>query len=178
MTMKIALIGYSGSGKSTLAQKLGKQYGAEVLHIDTVHWLPGWQERPREEKERIMEDFLNAHDAWVIDGNYKKLSFDRRMEEADRIIFMAFNRFSCLWRVYKRYRTYKGKTRASMTEGCDEKLDREFLTWILRDGRSQKHRMAYRKVLEQYPEKVEVIRNQRQLNAFEKRMTEDLTDGR
>ena len=167
--MKIALIGYSGSGKSTLAQKLGQKYGAEVLHIDTVHWLPGWQERPREEKETIMRDFLDAHDAWVIDGNYKKLFFDRRMEEADLIIFMAFNRFSCLRRVIRRYRTYKGKTRASMTDGCDEKLDREFLLWVLRDGRTKKHKQVYRGVVEKYRDKTVVIRNQRELTLYEKK---------
>jgi Adenylate kinase and related kinases len=43
--MKIAIIGYSGSGKSTLAAKLGKFYHAEVLHLDSVHFLPGWVER-------------------------------------------------------------------------------------------------------------------------------------
>ena len=171
MTMKIALIGYSGSGKSTLAQKLGQKYGAEVLHIDTVHWLPDWQERPREEEEQMMQSFLDTHDTWVIDGNYKKLLFDRRMEEADRIIFMAFNRFSCLYRVIRRYRTYKGRTRESITEGCDEKIDKEFLLWILRDGRSKKHKRAYQDVLDRYGEKTVVIKNQRQLTHYEKTQT-------
>ncbi|MFQ7701734.1 MAG: DNA topology modulation protein FlaR, partial [Christensenellaceae bacterium] len=41
--MKIAVIGYSGSGKSTLANALGEYYGAEVLHLDCVHWLAGWR---------------------------------------------------------------------------------------------------------------------------------------
>ena len=52
--MKIAIIGYSGSGKSTLARKLGAIYNAEVLHLDTVHWLPGWKERADEEKMNIV----------------------------------------------------------------------------------------------------------------------------
>lgn len=47
--MRIAVIGYSGSGKSTLAARLGAAYGVPVLHLDSVHWLPGWVERPREE---------------------------------------------------------------------------------------------------------------------------------
>ena len=47
--MKIAILGTSGSGKSTLAQTLGAAYHAPVLHLDTVHFLPGWVERPLDE---------------------------------------------------------------------------------------------------------------------------------
>ena len=49
--MKIVVNGYSGSGKSTLARRLGKLYQIPVLHLDTVHWLPGWEEK-EEEQER------------------------------------------------------------------------------------------------------------------------------
>ena len=94
--MKIAIIGYSGSGKSTLAKKLGEIYNAVVLHFDTIHFLPGWKEREKEEKERITREFLDSHNSWVIDGNYSKLFYERRMLEADIIIIMLFNRFSCL----------------------------------------------------------------------------------
>lgn len=44
--MKIEILGTSGSGKSTLAKRLGETYGLPVLHMDTVHFLPGWVERP------------------------------------------------------------------------------------------------------------------------------------
>ena len=50
--MKIAILGTSGSGKSTLAQTLGAAYHAPVLHLDTVHFLPGWVERPLDEEKR------------------------------------------------------------------------------------------------------------------------------
>ena len=52
--MKIAILGTSGSGKSTLAKRLGERYGLPVLHMDTVHFLPGWVERPFEEEETII----------------------------------------------------------------------------------------------------------------------------
>ena len=44
--VKIAIFGYSGSGKSTLAQHLGRRFNAPVLHLDRVHFGPGWRERP------------------------------------------------------------------------------------------------------------------------------------
>lgn len=101
--MKIAIVGYSGSGKSTLAQELSQKYETDVLHFDAVQFLPDWEIRSDEEKKRITENFLDRHDSWVIDGNYSKLFYERRMEEADTIILLLFNRFSCLCRAYRRY---------------------------------------------------------------------------
>ena len=124
--MKTAILGYSGSGKSTLARKLGEKQGAAVLHFDSVQFLPDWEIRPEEEKRRMTEEFLDAHDAWVIDGTYSKLFLERRLKEADRIILLLFNRFSCLSRVTRRYLKYKGQSRPDMAEGCCEKLDAEF----------------------------------------------------
>lgn len=168
--MKIAVIGYSGSGKSTLADKLGEKYQVDVLHFDSIHWLPGWQERPREDTHRIVGEFLDTHSDWIIDGNYSRIHFDRRMEEADRIVLMQFSALACLWRVWKRYRTYRGKTRPDMGEGCPEKVDWEFAWWVLYRGRCKDKREHLGGLAEQYPEKMVVIRNQRQLDAFEKEL--------
>ena len=98
--MKIAILGYSGSGKSTLARILSEKYNIEALHFDTVQFLPDWEIRSREDKERITKEFLDSHSSWVIDGNYSKLFYDRRLEEADKIIILMFNRFSCFYRAY------------------------------------------------------------------------------
>ena len=86
--MKIAILGTSGSGKSTLAQTLGATYHAPVLHLDTVHFLPGWVERPLDEENAIVRRFLDTHESWIIDGNYTKTCYDRRLEEADQIIVL------------------------------------------------------------------------------------------
>ena len=171
--MKIAIIGYSGSGKSTLARKLGEIYNAEVLHFDTVHFLPGWKEREKDEKERITKEFLDSHNSWVIDGNYSKLFYERRMEEADIIIIMLFNRFSCLYRAFRRYMRYKNTTRPDMCEGCNEKLDREFVKWILHDGRTKKARNRYKWVISQYGKKAIVVKNQKQSDRCLRKLSED-----
>lgn len=59
--MKIMIIGTSGSGKSTLAQTLGQRYGVPVLHLDAVHFLPGWVERTPEEETALVEQFLDRN---------------------------------------------------------------------------------------------------------------------
>lgn len=164
--MKIAIIGYSGAGKSTLAVKLGAFYGAEVLHLDSVQFLPGWQERPLEEKQQMVGRFLDSHSAWVIDGNYSALHYDRRMEEADLIIMLLFGRLNCLWRVTKRYFKYRGKTRPDMGEGCEEKLDSEFVWWVLHKGRTHPKQAKYKALCGKYIEKTVVIRNQRQMDGW------------
>ena len=172
--MKIVILGYSGSGKSTLARNLSEKYNIPVLHFDTVQFLPNWEIRVQEEKERMTKDFLDANDAWVIDGNYSKLSYQRRMEEADVIILLLFNKISCLYRVTRRYLKYKDSTRPDMAVGCKEKLDWEFIKWILRDGRTEESRQRYQGVLSRYPEKTILIKNQRQLDDVQKRIDQVL----
>lgn len=162
--MKAAIIGYSGSGKSTLAGILGARYGAQVLHLDRVQFLPGWKVRAARDKQRIVREFLDTHDAWVIDGNYSGLYFDRRMEEADLIVLLLFGRLACLARVLLRYRKYRDRTRPDMAEGCREKVDPEFVSWVLWRGRSGKARDRYRQVRQRYAGKVLVLKDQRQLD--------------
>jgi adenylate kinase family enzyme len=164
--VKIAVLGYSGSGKSTLARLLAEKYRVDILHFDTVQFLPGWVIRSDAEKTRLAEEFLNTHDAWVIDGNYSRFFFERRMEEADEIVFLLFNRFSCLYRAYRRSRIYAGKTRPDMAEGCREKFDWEFAAWILWKGRGKKNKQLFGDVMTRYPYKIVVIKNQKQLNAY------------
>ncbi len=164
--MKITIMGYSGSGKSTLARRIAEYYKIDVLHFDSVQFLPNWVIRSQAEKERMTREFLDTHDEWVIDGNYSKLFYEERLEESDLIILMLFNRFSCLYRVWKRYRTYKNMTRPDMGEGCNEKLDSEFVRWVLFDGRAKSARERHKRVCEKYGNKTIIIKNQRELDAF------------
>ena len=139
--MNIAILGTSGSGKSTLAKRLGETYGLPVLHMDTVHFLPGWVERPFEEEETIIRRFLDENaGGWVIDGNYTKTCYARRLN--------------------------KGRVRDSSAPGCEEKIDAEFVRWILHDGRTAKKRAEMERIGEEYPEKYVMIRNQRELDGF------------
>ena len=168
--MKIAIIGYSGSGKSTLAGRLAEHYDIPVLYFDRVQFRPNWEIRPQASKEVMTRVFLDLHESWVIDGNYSKLFFERRMEEADVIILLLFNRVSCLHRVWRRYRKYKDQSRPDMGEGCNEKLDREFVKWVLWDGRSKEIRQRYQNVIDRYGDKTIVIKNQRQLDKVQNRI--------
>lgn len=115
---------------------------------------------------------MDSNASWVIDGNYPKLYYERRMDEADVIVILLFNRFSCLIRAYKRYIKYKNTTRPDMAEGCKEKFDTEFAKWILWDGRTKQAKGRYKDVILQYGEKVIVIKNQKQLDSYIKSISE------
>lgn len=166
--MKISILGYSGSGKSTFAIKLGERYQCEVLHLDTVHCLPGWKERETEEEIGIIGKYLDEKDAWIIDGNYRSKLLERRLEESDYIYIFQFNRFRCLFRVIKRLLKYRGKSRESITAGCEEKIDLEFVYWVLHEGRDKEHRQAFQSIATQYQNKTTIIRTPKELKEIEK----------
>lgn len=155
--MKICIVGYSGSGKSTLARKLAEEQNLPLLHLDTVHWLPAWVERERSEELRIVGEFLDAHDSWVIEGEFSGVHYERRLTEADQIYVLTANRFVRLYRVLQRTAKYRGKTRPDLTNGCEEKYNLEFIKWVLWDGCRPARRQRYKDIIEQYPEKTTVI---------------------
>ena len=162
--MKICIIGYSGSGKSTLAKRLGSFYNIPILHLDSVNFLPGWEVRDTNEMNSIVDNFLESNESWVIDGNYSKVG-TKRFDMCDQIIFLNYNRFTCLKGVMKRYKDNKGKTRIDMAEGCDEKLDFPFLWWVFHEGRNYKRR----KRLYSYTTTCKnhfIFKNRKQLNKY------------
>lgn len=169
--MKIAIIGYSGAGKSTLAEKLSNYYSMPKLHMDTLQFQPGWQDSDRDWMEAEMKNFLSEHTNWVINGNYSWCYYEERMQEADQIIFLNFSPWICLFRAFKRYLTYRGKVRESMAAGCPERFDWEFIRWILWDGRTKTAKERYQRVLETHPEKVVILRSQKEIDQFLENLT-------
>ena len=50
---------------------------------------------------------------------------------------------------------------------CDEKLDFEFVRWILHDGRTKAKKEKFKLLKSLYADKVVVLKNQKQLDKFE-----------
>ena len=163
--MKIAIIGYSGAGKSTLAKRLAQENGLEPLFLDRVHFLPNWAEREPEAAREIVHQ-EQAKPDWVIDGNYTFLAREERMRDADEIIFLNYPRLICLVRAYKRHLMFRGQTRESMADGCIERMNWEFIWWILYQGRTRLRVRGYWRIVHQYPEKTAVIKSDRALKRY------------
>lgn len=159
--MKIVIIGYSGSGKSTLAKTLSNHYNIPVLHLDSVNFLPGWQERNKDEFNQIVRQFIDENSSWIIDGNYHRIAPERFLE-ADQLFFLNYNRFFCLKSVIKRYKENKGKARCDMAEGCKEKIDFTFLYWVFLKGRNKIRRNRLMNYAKNHKNSL-VFKNRRQL---------------
>ena len=80
------------------------------------------------------------------------------------------SRILCLIRVLKRYKKYKGQQRESAAKGCREKIDREFIKWVVIDGRTKRKKKKFKKLEKEYKEKFIVVKTQHQINKLLKRI--------
>ena len=162
--MKIQIIGFSGAGKSTLGKQLGKLYNLPILHMDSLNFLSNWVERDRLEFNQIVDKFLVDNESWVIDGNYFRIT-PSRYEQADLVIYLKYNRLTCLKGVIKRYKKFKHSSRPDMAEGCKERLNFSFLMWVLFTGRTKKRRRHMEEVVKNAKSSL-VFKNRKELNKY------------
>ena len=173
--MRIAILGSSGSGKSTLAKGLADRYGVPLLYLDTVNFESGWRERSDEEKVRAVARFME-NSGWVIEGNYEKLLLEERLGRADMVLILGFGRWVCVSGALKRWFRYRGTVRESMSDGCVERLDPEFLRWVAFGQFSSGREARILSIAERYPEKTHVFRTRRELESFlESVLRQDVT---
>lgn len=159
--MKICIIGYCGAGKTTLADILSEKHSLPVLHLDATFWYGNWEKRSREEQSIIVKKFIDDNpDGWVIDGNYAKICLER-FSQCDTVYFLNYNRFFCFRQAVKRYKKYKGTVRADCP--CLEKLDAEFIYWLLYKGRTRKKREVIKNLLSISSAKKYIFKNRKQL---------------
>lgn len=102
MYAKIMIVGYAGAGKTTLAKVLQNKYNISSISLDDIHFTHG-EENSIESDRMQLKNFMDNNEKWIIDGNYTYMYFERRLEEADVIIFLNYNVAICLFQAVKRY---------------------------------------------------------------------------
>ena len=80
---RVMIVGGPGSGKSTLARKLGARTGLPVYHMDHIHWMPGWVERPGHDKDRMTHE-IHMKDVWIFEGGHSR-TYQERFARADTV---------------------------------------------------------------------------------------------
>ena len=72
---RVILFGNSGAGKSTLAARLCREGQLAHLDLDLLAWEPTAPptRRALASSENDIDDFIGAHDGWVIEGCYADL---------------------------------------------------------------------------------------------------------
>lgn len=160
---RIIIIGSCGAGKSTLAIKLSKKLGLPLVHLDKIKFVSNWQERPKEEFDKLLICELEKP-RWIIDGNYNR-TIPLRMQYCDTVVFLDFPRLVCLWGVVTRVIKYHGKTRPDMGGNCPERFDLEFLKFVWQF--KTKHRNRYLEMLANAKDKkVVILKNRKQVKRF------------
>ena len=160
---RIVIIGCGGAGKSTLARQMGEKLDLPVVHLDKLFWKPGWVQVSPEEFDALHRQAL-AEEKWIMDGNFNR-TMEERVARCDAIIYLDFNRFSCLFGVFKRIFTTYGTVRPDMGEGCPERFDWEFLQWVWNFNKNNRER-NYRLLNETEGVETIVLKNRKAVKVF------------
>jgi len=161
---RIAIIGSAGTGKSTLARRLGELTGLNVIHLDALYWHPGWVAPPDEEWDTIVEE-IASQENWITYGNYGR-TMEPRLERADTVVFLDFSRVVCLWRVFKRWLRFRGRSRPDMAPDCQENLTWEFVLWIWNYPKRSRPRVMERIEGHSADTEIIVLGNQNGIDGF------------
>ena len=127
---RLLIIGSPGAGKSTFAAEVARLTGLPLIHLDRLHWKPGWVESGKEEFDSKLREAI-SRPRWVIDGNYGR-TLPLRLARADTVIDLDLPRWQCLLGIVRRAFIYRGRTRSDMAPGCPEQLTWEFILYTYR----------------------------------------------
>jgi adenylate kinase family enzyme len=127
---RILIIGSPGAGKSTLGAEMALRTGLPLVHLDQLHWKPGWVESsPAEFDSKLLEAI--ARPRWIIEGNYGR-TLPLRLARADTVVDLHLPRWQCVLGIFRRAIAHRGRTRSDMAPGCPERLNWEFVIYTLR----------------------------------------------
>ncbi len=98
---RIVIVGTSCSGKTTLARTIAARLDIHHVNLDSIHWLPDWKERERDDFRVITAKTLQEAGSWVCDGNY---SFVRDIvwRNATHIVWLNYPFWFIMFRALKR----------------------------------------------------------------------------
>lgn len=122
---RILIIGSPGAGKSTLATALARDSQLPLIRLDRLFWQKNQTTITLSQLQEKLVPLL-AEERWIIDGNYDSL-LPQRLRRADLVIYLKVPRIIAIWRVVKRYFTYRGKNSPGANP---DMLDPEFLKYI------------------------------------------------
>lgn len=163
---RVMIVGQPGSGKSTLARKLGQRTCLPVIHIDTIHWQPGWIERSRDKKTQLCLD-VEARDCWIFEGGHSA-TWDNRMARADLLIWIDRSATLRFLRVLLRTLLQRGQSRPDLPENCPELLANlpEFFRFMWRTRKSSRAKVQQLMAMASSACRVVHLRSNREARVF------------
>ncbi len=167
---RVVVIGSSCSGKSTFAMRLANLINSPYIELDSLHWLPDWQERPDSEFRQLVQREVDKN-CWVIDGNYA-VARDLLWPKATTIIWLNHSFARVFYRAIRRS-IIRATTKQVLFAGNIETFKQSFCSkdsiiwWVLTTYHAK--RRNYRALLHQQAStgtKVIEFTSQRQINTF------------
>lgn len=135
-----------------------------TVHLDVLYWRAGWVPSTGEEFTASVERAV-AEPEWVMDGGYSQ-TLHLRLPRAQHIILLRASRLRCLVNVIRRWATWRGRQRPDIAPGCPEKVDLEFVWWVLWVQRGH-YRRSLRRLAELAPDKpLTVLRSGREADRY------------
>ena len=106
---RILIIGNGGTGKSTLADRLSKDLGIDVTHLDLISWNDNYERIPEDIFRKDLDEKLKC-DKMIIEGwAYHSTMLDR-LKWAVVIIYLKFPLQYCLTSVSERNRIFNNRS--------------------------------------------------------------------
>ena len=131
---RVAVIGRAGAGKTRVARQIGDTLDLPVVHLDRLHWAPGWRPVERSVFEARQAEAV-AGDAWVIDGGYLgSEGWPDRLRRAEVVVLVEAPLRVCIARIIRRSVMRGGGRRADLPDGCEERFSLAFIGWTLAWG--------------------------------------------
>jgi len=122
---KILIFGNSGSGKSTLAKSLCDSDALAHFDLDTIAWLDTNppERAPLSQSAAQIEEFMRAHDGWVIEGCYADL-LEVATTHATEMIFLNLPVEQCVANAKRRpWEPHKYATKEEQDSNIDMLID-------------------------------------------------------
>lgn len=161
---RIMIVGQPGSGKSTLARRIGARLDLPVIHIDHIHWEPGWVERSLSEKVTLARA-AEAQEEWIFEGGLST-TWPSRLARAEMLIVLDLPFALRCWRVFWRTLRHWGQSRPDLPQNCPERFDREFWSWIWRTRKTNRARILSLARMAAKDKPVHVLRSRREVRRF------------
>lgn len=106
---RILIIGNGGTGKSTLADKLSKNLGIPVTHLDLLSWKDNYERISEKIFRKDLDEKLNC-DEMIIEGWAYHSTMYERLKWADAVIYLKFPLQYCLNSVFERNRLFNNRS--------------------------------------------------------------------
>lgn len=168
--MKLYILGPVGSGKTTLARRISQKTDIPCFHLDlVVHQRDntakiGNRKRPEKERDAVFRSILSRKNYILEDTG--RLCFAEGLEQADTILLLEPSTLVRLGRVLRRWlRQNLG------LEACNYRPTWGMLRDMIRWTRAyDTGKDGVRARAERYPQKLIVIRSQKDLESFLRNM--------